>query len=85
MDKSIEEQQKDFREKLVKAVRATGQDISDNAESFVGDTCFLSNMTITISFDPEYGMLYPTINIGKDYLSKRAIDILRQEEKGEKL
>lgn len=77
MDEKVKDPQKDFRRKLVQVVKSVGLDICENAEAYVGNADLLSRMTITISFDPEFDMLCPTINIDKDYLSKRAMDLLR--------
>lgn len=74
--------QKEFHNRLVKSLKAIGLDISDNAESLIGDTPLLSSLTIIINFDPEFNYLCPTINVNKEYLSKRVLDLL-QEKKGE--
>lgn len=75
--------QKEFHNRLVKSLKAISLDISDNAESLIGDTPFLSSLTITINFDPEFNALCPTINVNKNYFSKRVLDLL-EEKKGEK-
>lgn len=68
-----------FHEKLVQAVKDVGQDIIDNAEEYVGSANMLSDMTITISFDPNFNMLAPTIEVDKNYLCKKAVDRLMEE------
>lgn len=66
----------DFVMKLTNAIRDAGQEIIDRAPDIAGKNPMLSNMTITISFDPEIGMCCPTIEVNKEYLCKRAIDRL---------
>lgn len=66
-----------FQQKLIQAVKDAGQEIVDNAEDVVGSSSMLSNMTITIRFDPEYDMYLPTIDVDKTYLCKRACDRFR--------
>lgn len=60
-----------FRQKLIQAVKDAGQEIVDKAEGFVGPNNMLSDMTITIHFDPEHNMYYPTIDVNKTYLCER--------------
>lgn len=67
---------KDWLTKLTEAVQDAGQEIIDRAPDIVGTGEMLSNMTITIEFDPEFRMLAPTIVVNKEYLCKRAIDRL---------
>ena len=57
-----------FHEKLVQAVKDVGQDIVENAEDYVGSASMLSDMTITIRFDPIFDMFAPTIEVEKNYL-----------------
>lgn len=68
-----------FHEKLVQAVKDVGQDIVENAEEYVGSANMLSDMTITVRFDPEFDMLAPTIEVEKNYLCKKAADRLMEE------
>lgn len=68
-----------FHEKLVQAVKDVGQNIIDNAEDYVGSASMLSDMTITVRFDPDFGMLTPTIEVEKKYLCKKAVDRLTEE------
>lgn len=72
-----------FQQKLIQAVKDAGQEIVDNAEDFVGSGSMLSDMTITIRFDPEHGMYLPTIDVDKTYLCKRAYDRFREGVKNE--
>ena len=69
----------DFQKKLIRAVKDAGQEIVDNAEDFVGSSNMLSDMTITIRFDPESNMYLPAIDVDKTYICKRAWDRLRGE------
>lgn len=64
----------DFHKTLVQAVKDAAQDIADNAEDYVGNTDLLSHMTITIDFDPDFGMKCPTITVDKDYVCKTAVN-----------
>lgn len=68
-----------FHEKLVQAVKDVGQDIVENAEDYVGSASMLSDMTITIRFDPNFDMFAPTIEVEKNYLCKKAVDRLMEE------
>lgn len=72
-----------FQKKLIQAVKDAGQEIVDNAEDFVGSGSMLSDMTITIRFDPENNMYLPTIDVDKTYLCKRACDRFREGVKNE--
>lgn len=72
-----------FQQKLIQAVKDAGQEIVDNAEDFVGSSNMLSDMTITIRFDPENNMYLPTIDVDKTYLCKRACDRFREGVKHE--
>lgn len=73
MSELTDVKQKEFHNRLVNSIKAVGLDIYDNAESLIGDTPLLSSLTITINFDPEFNCLCPTINVNKNYLSKRTI------------
>lgn len=65
---------KDFREKLVQAVKDAGQDLIDRAEDLAGTSDMLYSMSITIDFDPEFNMLTPTISLERNYICKQAIE-----------
>ena len=64
----------DFHKKLIQAVKDAGQEIVDKAEDFVGSSNMLSDMTITIRFDPESSTWLPIIDVDKTYLCERACD-----------
>lgn len=64
----------DFRKKLADAVRDAGQELINNADEYVGSVDLLSSMTITLTFDPDFNMLQPTIEVEKEYLCKTAYD-----------
>lgn len=68
-----------FHEKLVQAVKDVGQDIVENAEDYVGSASMLSDMTITVCFDPDFSILAPTIEVKKNYLCKKSVDRLMEE------
>lgn len=71
-----------FHEKLVRTIRDVGQEIINNAEDYAGQSPYLSQMTITIDFDPENGMggmLTPEINVDKTYLCGIIVERLRGE------
>lgn len=72
----------EFNEKLTKTIQDVGQELIDNAEEIAGTISLLTRMTITIDFDPAFNMLSPTIEVNKEYLCKRAIDRLGQNEHG---
>ena len=67
-----------FQQKLIQAVKDAGQEIVDNAEDFVGSENMLSDMTITIRFDPGRDMYLPTIDVDKTYICRRACDRFRE-------
>lgn len=67
----------EFHKQLAQVIRDVGEELIEYAEDISGMNPMLSNMTITIDFDPFNNMLNPTIAINKEYLCKRAIDRLR--------
>lgn len=69
----------DFHQKLAQAIRDVGQELIDQAEDISGTNPMLSNLTITIHFDPEWNMLNPMIDVDKEYLCRRAVDRLKGE------
>lgn len=68
-----------FRENLIQSVKDAGNQIANNAEDIVGQSDMLSDMTITITFDPSTSMLLPTIKIDKNYLCKERFDRVNKE------
>lgn len=82
----IEEPKKEpetFHDKLVQSIKDVGQDIINNAEDYAGQSPYLSRLTITIDFNPEYagvgGMLNPEIDVDKTYLCGTIIERMRGE------
>lgn len=71
----------DFQKKLADAVRDAGQDLINNAEEYVSSVDLLTDMTITIIFDPELNMFQPLIEVNKKYVCKTAYDRLVKGEK----
>ena len=72
-----------FHDKLVQSIKDVGQEIIKNAEDYAGRSLYLSRLTITIDFNPEYagvgGMLNPEIDVDKTYLCGTIIDRMRGE------
>ena len=80
----IEEPKKEpetFHDKLVQSIKDVGQEIIKNAEDYAGRSPYLSRLTITIDFNPEYagvgGMLNPEIDVDKTYLCGTIIERMR--------
>lgn len=73
----IPKQKGRFHAELAQAVKDAGQDLIDNAEEFVGEADLLSDMTITLHFDPNFSMLQPTIEVDKEYICKTAFERLK--------
>ena len=71
-----------FHEKFVQAIKDVGQEIIDNAEDYAGSSPYLSRMTLTIDFNPEYppgGMLNPEICVDKTYICGKIIKRMNGE------
>lgn len=72
-----------FHDKLVQSIKDVGQDIINNAEDYAGQSPYLSRLTITIDFNPEYagvgGMLNPEIDVDKTYLCGTIVERMRGE------
>ncbi len=70
-----------FHEKLVQSIKDVGQEIINNAEDYAGRSLYLSRLTITIDFNPEYagvgGMLNSEIDVDKTYLCGTIIERMR--------
>lgn len=68
----------DFRELLVKTVKACGEDLIENAEDIVGDADHICSFDIHIHF-PVDGLRFdgcPTYEVVREHCSKKAIDVI---------
>lgn len=72
----------EFRAKLVKMVKAAGQEIIDRAEDLVGEGDLLSDFDILVNFSSDGGMFHniPVIEVTKSYCSKRIVNVLCEED-----
>ena len=68
----------DFRELLVKTVKACGEDLIENADDIVGDADHICSFDIRIHFPINGRGLdgVATYEITREHCSKKAIDIL---------
>lgn len=68
----------EFRELLVKMVKAAGQEVIDRAEDLVGNGDLISDFDIWLRFPTDGRMLtaYPTIEVTRSHCSKEAMDVL---------
>ena len=58
---------KDFKNGLIEAIKVGGQMMIDNAEDIAGKTDYISNLSVTIDFDPEFGSI-PKMTIRRSHL-----------------
>lgn len=69
---------KKYREWLIKIIQATVKDLEEMIPDLVGNTDALSNFEIHLKFSQDE---IPTIELVREHLSKRAIDVLREPKK----
>lgn len=62
-----------IREKLVELIKASGQEIIDRAEDFVGDGDMISDFDIHIYFDNRV----PEIEINRSHISRTTLRVMR--------
>lgn len=65
------------REKLIKLVKASGQEVIDRAEDLVGDGGLITDIDIWLRFPSNE---YPTLEVTRSHASKRAYDILLENQ-----
>lgn len=58
---------KDYKKGLIEAIKVGGQMMIDNAEDIAGKTEYISNLSVTIVFDPEFGSI-PEMTIHRSHL-----------------
>lgn len=70
-------QSEDFRELLVKMVKACGQEVIDRAEDLVGNGDMITSFDIWLRFPTDGRMLdgSPTVEVSREYASKNAYDV----------
>ncbi len=66
---------KSSKETLVELVKATGQEVIDRAEDFVGNGDMIADFDIWIRFSENYA---PTIEITRRHTSKNVYNVLAQ-------
>lgn len=64
------------REKLIKLVKASGQEVIDRAEDLVGDGDLIIDIDIWLRFPSDE---CPTIEVTRSHASKRAFDVLVEQ------
>ncbi len=73
--------QTEFRDTLVKMVKACGEELIERAEDFVGATESLTYFNINIDFSIDSGRLYsfdgvPTIDVNKSHSPEKSSQVL---------
>ena len=58
---------KNFKAGLIEAIKVAGQMMIDNADDIAGKTEFMSNLNITVTFDPEMNSV-PELTIIRSHL-----------------
>jgi len=58
----------DYREKVVEAVKAAGQELIDRADEIVGYRCMRTSFSISIDIDVEQGINPPYITVTQSYV-----------------
>ena len=62
-----------YREQLIELVKASGQEVIDRAEDLVGNGELMTEFTIQLLFPHNE---VPTISTTREYVSKKAMDVL---------
>lgn len=80
---------KQYRTYLTESIKTGAQMMYDMAEDIAGKSDFISNLTVTINFDPEIGSI-PELTIERSHLPNqeqlnRLLDIRQKSEKGRDL
>ena len=68
-----------YRDLLVKMVKAAGQDIADRAEDLVGNSELMTNFSIRIDFPQGYDVV-PKIEVYREFVSKKSLDVYVNEK-----
>lgn len=58
---------KNFKEGLIEAIKTAGQMIIDSADDIAGKTEYMSNLQISVTFDPEMSSI-PELTIIRSHL-----------------
>lgn len=69
---------KEFREMLVKMVKASGQEVIDRAEDLVGNGDLITDFDIWLRFPTDGRMLTgcPTIEVSRSHISKNSFYVI---------
>lgn len=67
---------KDFRERLIEAVKAAGQEVIDRAEDLVGEGDLVTDFDIWLRFPIGDCIDFPTIEVTRSHASKVMLDIM---------
>lgn len=70
-----------YREQMIRMVKAAAQDMMERAEDLVGDGDLISNFSIWFSF-PQGG-LPPTIEVHREHISRKALEIYTGKQQKE--
>lgn len=71
-----------FRKKLASRIKSAARDLINDADDIVGNTDYMTDLTITLSFPTATDDVYvvPTITISREHYSKEVIDLLLAEK-----
>lgn len=72
--------EEEFRSNLVELVKAMGQEMIDRAEDIVGNGDVLHSLTVTIDFPVPTFEEAPTLNVSRDYYSRRCFDLILNDD-----
>lgn len=72
-----------YNEKLVKLVKAVGQEIIDRAEDLVGNGDCIDGFDINLHFPDEKLDEIPTITVTREHMSTRSCDLFFDDFRGE--
>ena len=62
---------RNFKKKLIESVKVAGEMLIENAEDIVGNTDYMTDLSIDISFNQEYGFV-PEITIKRSHVPSQA-------------
>lgn len=71
-----------FKEQMVEMVKATGQELIDRAEEFVGEGEAMTDFDIWLSFPCGNGVIdYPEIQVNRKYINRKGLDVYIRRER----
>ena len=72
------EKKRPYNERLIKQVKALGQEVIDRAEDLVGDGDLITDFDIWLRIPKDIS--FPTIEVTRSHASRRCLDILNKKE-----